>query len=336
MAEEKKEKRSYRKSDGIVLQIFASILCIAVGVLFLFVPGMQTMTICYIFCIGLIAAGIFQIARFFLTEAYISLHDYSFAMGVLFIVLGICGLLRINILSEHFALAMGFAALLLGTLILQGTVQMKIIGNYVWILLALFTVAVLAGAITVILGIESLLSLIANATWWILLVSGGASLISLGIVALCLFLFRRKRDREEEKDADEEPVPDMPSAPEALMPEHEVELPDDIDLPPVPGPTEAEVSASAIVPEESAADPEPVSAPVVENGPAPVEIRPDEQAAASYAAAEETAVSYAAPAAEEAADASSGFVPFPSEDVQGDVPETLMKVTEPDLFDADR
>ena len=202
--EKRREKREKRGANGLITQIILSLISIGVGALLLFVPGTKTLQLCYIFCGGLAAAGVVLIARFFITKAFNRLHDYSFSMGILFLILGICGLLRIDVIDSHFQLTCGFLLLVLGVMILQGMVQLNVVDNLMWILLMLFTTAALVASVILILDIQAVIGLVPGLLYWLLLCVGGASILSLLIVALALFLHRRKLRKMEEEGYPEE------------------------------------------------------------------------------------------------------------------------------------
>ncbi|MBE5995787.1 MAG: hypothetical protein E7240_00350 [Lachnospiraceae bacterium] len=204
MEEKRREKKEKRGANGLITQIILSLISIGVGALLLFVPGTKTLQLCYIFCGGLAAAGVVLIARFFITKAFNRLHDYSFSMGILFLILGICGLLRIDVIDSHFQLTCGFLLLVLGVMILQGMVQLNVVDNLMWILLMLFTTAALVASVILILDIQAVIGLVPGLLYWLLLCVGGASILSLLIVALALFLHRRKLRKMEEEGYSEE------------------------------------------------------------------------------------------------------------------------------------
>ena len=188
----------------MILQIVLSLVCIGTGALLIFGPAVQTKVLCYIFCAGLITAAVVEIARFFISEAYNRLYDYSFAIGIMLLILGICGFLRIDDLVKHFQLAVGLIALAIGTVILQGMVQLNVIDNLLWILLMIFTTVILVGSVLLIIDVKPVIGLIPNFTYWLLFCAGIASLLSMLIVALALFLARRKKKKAAEQESDTE------------------------------------------------------------------------------------------------------------------------------------
>ena len=220
----RKGKREKAGANGVIMQIILSVIGAGVGALLLFLPGIQTKQLCYVFCGGMIGAGIVLIARFFITKAFSRLHDYSFSLGIFFLILGVCGILRIDVIDSHFQLTSGFLLLVLGVMVLQGMVQLNAVDNLFWILLMLFTTVTLIASVLLILDVQAVISLIPGLPYWLLFGAGVASLLSLLIVALSLFLYRRKmRKREEEGYTEEEITDEEPGAEEyvPVLPEPE-------------------------------------------------------------------------------------------------------------------
>lgn len=71
---------------------------------------------------------------------------------------------------------MGITALCLGVLILQGTVQMRILGNRLWVVNLFLTIASLAGAVLVLADVKAVTGRISGFTYWVLLIVGAACL----------------------------------------------------------------------------------------------------------------------------------------------------------------
>ena len=218
----RKGNRGKAGANGVITQIILSLISTGVGALLLFLPGVQTIQLCYIFCGGMIGAGVVLIARFFITKAFSRLYDYSFSLGIFCLILGICGILRITVIDSHFQLTCGFLLLLLGILILQGMVQLNAVDNLFWILLMIFTTVTLVASVLLILDVQAVIGLIPGLTYWLLFGAGIASLLSLLIVALSLFLYRRKQ-----KKAEEEGIPENEEITEEAVPEEIPALPEE-------------------------------------------------------------------------------------------------------------
>lgn len=184
--------------SGAALEIIMSALCILLAVLLLFVEGMEIKTLCYVFCGVLLAGGIVAIAYFFFTGAYKKLDDYNFALGTAMLILGVCGIIRVDALVSSFKLCMGFLVLTCGILSLQNTVQLWVVREKLWICLLVFTLVTLFGAVSVIMDIAAIWNAL---TYWILIVGGGLTLLGLLITSI---LLHRNAKREAAAAQDDE------------------------------------------------------------------------------------------------------------------------------------
>ena len=190
-------KTNSKKMGGMTVQIILSAISILLGVLFLFVPQVQVTTLCYVFCAALIVAGIVAIVSFFMSEAYKKVDDYHFASGVVLLILGICGLLRVNDLARDFETYLGLVVLILGVVILQGTVQLRVLNNVMWIVELILTVVTLFGAIVILANIKAVMNAIDGFTYWVLIVAGAASVVSLIISSLGVHRNKKKESKAQ-------------------------------------------------------------------------------------------------------------------------------------------
>ena len=168
------------------MQIIISVVCIALGLLLIFVPQVDVTVLSYIFCAALIVSGVVAIVAFFLTGAYKSLHNYQFAVGSLLLILGCCGLLRADELANRLDLYIGLIALTLSVVILQSTVQMKVLENKLWIAEIVLTVVSLIGSVIILADVRAILDHVTDFTYWALTVVGALSLVSLLLVSIGL------------------------------------------------------------------------------------------------------------------------------------------------------
>ncbi len=261
--EKRKGRGEKRGANGVILQLILSAVCIGIGALLIFVPSVQIKQLCYIFCGGLILGAVVEIAKFFITHAYDRLHDYSFSTGIMLLILGVCGVLRIGSLVDHFEVAIGFAALALGIVILQGMVQLNVVDNLLWVLLMIFTTLILVGSVLILLDIQAVTSLIPGFSYWLLFCSGIASIVSLLFVALGLYLYRRKRRKaaEAESVSEEEEGQNAAAAP-LYSEEPEAAIP-------APGAAADSVSASPYLSDTSAPTGETQVYPPISGGSSP-------------------------------------------------------------------
>ena len=116
--------------------------------------------------------------------------------------MGLIGLIRINEVTANFEIYTGLVSLILGVLVLQGTVQMKVLDYPVWILNLVISLASIAGAFCVLSGITVITGKIAGFSSWILLICGCACLFSMLVTWICILLAaRREKKMEAEKAA---------------------------------------------------------------------------------------------------------------------------------------
>lgn len=123
-----------------VVVALAATVFILVSVLILFIPQIEIKDICY-FCSGaVLALGIYIIVRYFLTEGYRRLSEYGFSEGVLFVLLGSCGLISADNMAESFLTVLGLSLLLSGVIKLQYALDLKCMEDKVWVIFFVITV----------------------------------------------------------------------------------------------------------------------------------------------------------------------------------------------------
>ena len=181
--------------SGLVLQIAGSVSAVILGVLLLFVPQVQVITLCYVICGVMMAVGLTGIVSFFLTGAYREMHDYQFSAGILLLILGACGLFRAEDMAERLEYYIGLASLVLAVVILQGTVQLWAMKSKVWGLDLLLTILSLTGSILVLAGVKPVLEAVPSLPYWTLFLVGVFSLVSL----LCVWVGFKVIDRRVAK-----------------------------------------------------------------------------------------------------------------------------------------
>ena len=193
-------KNSTSKSN-VISQIFFAAVAVILGYLLLFDKTVQIVTLCQILCGGLIFVGVVSIVAYFLGGDFKRIDRYGFAIGVMLILAGIIGLIRIGDLTANFEMFAAAFSLVLGVLILQGTVQIKVLDYAAWILTLILTIACLAGAFCVLAGVKPVTNLIAGFSSWLLLICGGSCLFSMIVTWICILLAgRREKKLAKEKE----------------------------------------------------------------------------------------------------------------------------------------
>ncbi|MBQ8053767.1 MAG: hypothetical protein IJ198_08215 [Lachnospiraceae bacterium] len=200
-------KTSTSKSS-VITQISLSLVAIVLSYLLLFSKTMQVTTICQFLCGGLVAVGIISIISYFLSGDYKRIDRYGFALGTMLVLMGIIGLIRIPDLTANFEIYTGLLSMILGVLVLQGTVQIKVLDYPVWILNLILTFICIAGAICVLLEARFITDRLQGFSNWTLLACGACCLFSMLMTWICIILAgRRDKKAAESKDSDAEQKP---------------------------------------------------------------------------------------------------------------------------------
>ena len=233
-------KNTTSKSN-VISQIFFAAVAVILGYLLLFEKTVQVVTLCQILCGGLIFVGVVSIVAYFLGGDFKRIDRYGFAIGVMLILAGIIGLIRIGDLTANFEMFAAAFSLVLGVLILQGTVQIKVLDYAAWILTLILTIACLAGAFCVLAGVKPVTNLIAGFSSWLLLICGGSCLFSMIVTWICILLAGRRekklaKEKEEQAaayaaaqaEAQAAAKPGAQSAPGPLFQSHSQSAHDDI------------------------------------------------------------------------------------------------------------
>ena len=191
--------------SSVITQVLFSAVAIAIGYLLLFGQSVQVLTLCQILCGGLVIAGIVSIASFFVSGDYKRIDRYGFTIGVLLVLLGCIGLLRISDLTKNFEMYTGLLALILAVLTLQGTVQVKVLDYAVWIINLIISIACIAGSFCVLSAITPITGLVDGFSSWVLLICGGSCIFSLIVTWICILLAgRREKKAKQEAELQKE------------------------------------------------------------------------------------------------------------------------------------
>ena len=125
--------------------ILFSTLFALLGILLICVPQITFLTLCYVCCGVLAAFGIFMIVRYFLKESFRSLNQYGFSVGVLFVLISMCALVKAEIVSSYFILCLGVLILVSAVFLLQDCLDLIVMKDVLWplwmILAVLFALA---------------------------------------------------------------------------------------------------------------------------------------------------------------------------------------------------
>lgn len=178
-----------------------SLVLMIVAALLLFVPQIKLIYMCYFMCSAIMIAGIYMIVRYFMTDAFRNMNEYGFSVGVLIVVLGVCGIIRAEKLADSFVILLGIALACSGIVKLQYALDLKRmkdnIMSYIVLAISIFVICV---AVLVILqpfeGKDWFQAEIAR--WYVMLIDGG-----LGVLLFIYMAIRLKLYNKAEKKAAE-------------------------------------------------------------------------------------------------------------------------------------
>lgn len=182
-------------------------LFILVGGVMLFVEGVRELYLVYMISALLIALGIGLIVKYFVTEAYRSMHDYGFSGGALIVILGGCALARAEQLAAQIAVFVGLLVLSVSVVMLQQAMQLHIMRKKVWTVVLAVSLVTLLASVLLLFDISSVTQKIGGFEYWVLLIAGVLTLLCMLIsgIGLKLFLHQERsemmRMQEEQQQA---------------------------------------------------------------------------------------------------------------------------------------
>ena len=181
---------------GTIFLVTVAALFILVGSVMLFVDGIKDLYLIYMISALLIALGIGLIVKYFVTEAYRSMHDYGFSGGALIVILGGCALARAGQLTAQIAAFVGLLVLAVAVVMLQQAMQLHIMRKKVWIVVLAISLVTLLSAVLLLFDIQSVTGKADGFAYWVLLIAGVLALLCLLISGIGVRIFQHQ-EREE-------------------------------------------------------------------------------------------------------------------------------------------
>ena len=181
---------------GTIFLVTVAALFILVGSVMLFVDGIKDLYLIYMISALLIALGIGLIVKYFVTEAYRSMHDYGFSGGALIVILGSCSLARAGQLTAQIAAFVGLLVLAVAVVMLQQAMQLHIMRKKVWIVVLAISLVTLLSAVLLLFDIQSVTGKADGFAYWVLLIAGVLALLCLLISGIGVRIFQHQ-EREE-------------------------------------------------------------------------------------------------------------------------------------------
>ena len=162
----------------------------------LFVDGIKELYLIYMISALLIALGIGLIVKYFVTEAYRSMHDYGFSGGALIVILGGCALARAGQLTTQIAAFVGLLVLSVAVVMLQQAMQLHIMRKKVWTVVLAISLVTLLSSVLLLFDISAVTGKVEGFEYWVLLISGVLTLICMLISGIGVKIFLHQEHDE--------------------------------------------------------------------------------------------------------------------------------------------
>jgi amino acid transporter len=162
----------------------------------LFVEGVQELYLIYVISAGLIALGIGLIVKYFVTESYRNMHDYSFSGGTLVVILGCVVLVRASQLLEKLSVFVGLLVLAAAVSMLQQALQLHITGRKVWTVVIVISAVTLLASFVLLFDLGNVPEKINNFSYMVLLFAGVMTLLCMVISGIGVHVFLRQEKDE--------------------------------------------------------------------------------------------------------------------------------------------
>ncbi|MCI5826806.1 MAG: hypothetical protein MR020_01010 [Lachnospiraceae bacterium] len=181
---------------GTIFLATVAALFILVGGVMLFVDGIKELYLIYMISALLIALGIGLIVKYFVTEAYRSMHDYGFSGGALIVILGGCALARAGQLATQIAAFVGLLVLAVAVVMLQQAMQLHIMRKKVWTVVLAISLVTLLSSVLLLFDIRSVTGKVTGFEYWVLLISGVLTLLCMLISGIGVKIFLHQEHDE--------------------------------------------------------------------------------------------------------------------------------------------
>lgn len=179
MSENTKENQLGKRQPNVTLLVItAACIFILMGILLLTVPQIQIVTIAYILSTAAIVLGIILIVRYFLSEAYRNMNQYGFSVGSLFVIIGVCAMVKAEAVSEYFILCLGLLILVSAVVKLQNALDLKALEYRIWTVFLGIAIAMLSCAVVILIAPFAKPEDLEHFTYVILIADGAFGLIS--------------------------------------------------------------------------------------------------------------------------------------------------------------
>ncbi|MDE7436258.1 MAG: DUF308 domain-containing protein [Lachnospiraceae bacterium] len=180
------------RTNGTMAILGAAVLAILLGLFLLLFPGARIIQIVYGIGVVMIVGGIVSIVRYFMTESYRKLNCYTFSAGALMVVLGVCALLRAEIVSTYLLVCLGILLLASGIIKLQHALDLEAMKDKAWIAILVVAVTMIICGAVVLLNPFDRMEDLSRFTYIMLVIDGCLSLFSVLYLTIRLHGYQKQ------------------------------------------------------------------------------------------------------------------------------------------------
>lgn len=134
---------------GTIFNLLLPIIYIVLGILLLFIDGIEPKTFANLLGALMMVAGAALVIHYFLSHAYMDMGAYGFSIGMLAIILGICILIKSEEVGASLSVLLTICIMLTAIIKLQNAIQLKFLKNVMWIPVLCVSLAFLACTILI-------------------------------------------------------------------------------------------------------------------------------------------------------------------------------------------
>ncbi|MCR5273125.1 MAG: hypothetical protein K6E13_09090 [Lachnospiraceae bacterium] len=193
------------KRNGItLLPLLGYIICIIAGLALLMYESFELKYISIGLFVALMISGVIAIVLYFTRNAYKRVMDYSFSAGVLMITLGCCILARLDDVTGQMNGILGVVILTLAVVVLQNSIQLKILNSKIWIPSLAVSIALIVANLVLIMQPSFIKSFADKMLSVMLVITGILGLVFMLLVKLEIHLDGKREEKADKLKAEEE------------------------------------------------------------------------------------------------------------------------------------
>ena len=121
------------KDRSELFMLFLPIFYIVIGALLLFVPQINTVVLAELLGALLVLVGAVFVIRYFLRQSYLDPKAFGFAFGAFAVVLGICMIIKADIVGDSITVFLDICIMLTAIVKLQNAIQLFAMKSKFWL-----------------------------------------------------------------------------------------------------------------------------------------------------------------------------------------------------------